>query len=100
MAGRRRRQLLPIPQVLPSHAAAFGRVIGAKLRDRSSCFARSYLLAVVDRVVVTGDMAEISGSNAGMMAMIAGQKLGTDQVPSFMEDWRARRDSNSRPPGS
>jgi hypothetical protein len=28
------------------------------------------------------------------------RKMGTDQVPTSICDWRARRDSNSRPPGS
>ena len=95
-----RRQLLPLDRIRASHLDAFSRVIGAKLRDPSSGFARSYLRAVVDRVVVTGDTAEITGSRARLVAAIAGESPGADLVPGFLQSWRARRDSNSRPPGS
>ena len=97
---RRSPQALPADRVLPSQVGAFSKVIRAKLRDRASPFARDYLHAVVDSVVVHGDTATISGSHARLMGAIAGKKMGTGQVPTFIPDWRARRDSNSRPPGS
>jgi site-specific DNA recombinase len=100
MAGLRRLQLLPVEQVLPSQVEAFSKVIRAKLRDQSSRFAKDYLHAVVDSVVVHDDTAIISGSHARLMQAVVGKKTGTDQVPSFIPDWRARRDSNSRPSGS
>jgi len=86
--------------MVSSQVDAFSKVVREKLRDRGSPFARDYLRAVVDSVVVDGDTATISGSNARLVGAIVGKKTGTDQVPNFIPDWRARRDSNSRPSGS
>jgi site-specific DNA recombinase len=99
IAGLRRLQALPVERILPSQVEAFGSLIGRRLRDRTSTFGRDYLRAVVDKVVVNGDTATISGSNARLMRVV-GTKPLAGQVPTFMHDWRARRDSNSRPPGS
>ena len=57
MAGLRRLQTLPLERILPSQVEAFGKVMRRRLRDRSSTFARDYLRAVVDRIVVTGNEA-------------------------------------------
>lgn len=94
MAGLRRLQQLPSEQVLPSQVEAFSKVVRAKLRDRGSPFARDYLRAVVDSVVVDGDTATISGSNARLVAAIVGKKTGTDQVPNLIPDWRANEDES------
>ena len=100
MASPRRRQLLPVERILPSHVEVLSKVSRRKLRDRGSPFARDYLHAVVDPVVVRDDVATISGSHERLMRTVAGTKKGTGQVPGFMHEWRARRDSNSRPRGS
>jgi hypothetical protein len=89
-----------VERILPSQVGAFGRLIGKKLRDRSSSFGRDYLRSVVDKVVVNGSTATISGSDAKLMRAVAAKKALAGQVPTFIQDWRARRDSNSRPPGS
>jgi hypothetical protein len=59
-----------------------------------------YLRTVVDKVVVNGSTATISGSHAKLMRAVAAKKVLAGQVPTFIQDWRARRDSNSRPLGS
>jgi len=94
MAELRRLQLLPIDRVLPSQVEEFSKVVRAKLRDRSSSFARDYLHAVVDSVVVGDDTATISGSHAKLMRAIAEKKMGTGQVPRFTPDWRAIEDES------
>jgi site-specific DNA recombinase len=91
---------LTLERILPSQVEAFGRLMGKKLRDRSSSYGRDYLRALVDKVVVNGSSATISGSNAKLMRAVAAKKVVAGQVPTFIQDWRARRDSNSRPPGS
>ena len=100
IAGLRRLQALPVERILPSQVEAFGKLIGKKLRDRSAAFGRDYLRAVVDQVVVNGNTATISGSNAKLMQAVAAKRPLAGQVPTFIQEWRARRDSNSRPPGS
>ena len=99
-AGLRRLQTLPVERILPSQVEAFGTLMGKRLRDRSSAFGKNYLRAVVDKVVVNGDTATISGSNAKLMRAVGAKKPQAGQVPGFIHDWCARRDSNSRPPGS
>ena len=56
---------------------------------------------LVDEVRLEGDKLKIRGSYAKLGAtfgMLEKMKLG--EVPGFIADWHARRDSNSRPPGS
>jgi len=100
MAGLRQRQALPIERVLPSQVEAFAKVIRTKLEDQSSTFAKDYLAALVDEIRVTGDTATISGSYGRLLGAVLEKKEDTKQVPSFIPDWRARQDSNPRPPGS
>lgn len=100
MAGLRRVQAMPIERILPSQVQAFSKALRAKLRDRSSTFAKDYLRTVVSEIRVTGQTATIAGSYAQLMSAVAQKKKESDQVPSFMRDWRARQDSNPRPPGS
>ena len=59
-----------------------------KLRDRSSGFAKDYLRSVVDEIRVEGNAATISGSYERLIAAVAKENEDTDQVPSFMRDWR------------
>ena len=100
MAGLRQRQALPIERVLPSQVEAFAKVVRTKLEDQSSTFAKDYLTALVDEIRVTGDTATISGSYGRLLGAVVEKKEDTKQVPSFIPDWRARQDSNPRPPGS
>ena len=100
MASLRRRHALPVARVLPSQVSAFSKVIRAKLRDRSSTFAKDYLRSVVDEIRVEGNTATISGSYERLIAAVANKKEGTVTVPSFMRHWRAWQDSNPRPLGS
>ncbi len=79
-------------RVLPSQVHAFSKAIVKKLQARSSGFARDYLRAVVDEVVIRQDTATISGSNAKLVRAVASKKPPTDQVPSFIQDWRARKE--------
>jgi site-specific DNA recombinase len=100
MASLRRLQALPLKHIQPSRVHAFSTVIRAKLRDRASGFARDYLRAVVDQIEVKDNIATISGSHARLVQAVVGNGSEHDLVPSCMHDWRARRDSNSRHPGS
>ena len=65
------------------------RSIRARLRERSSGFAKDYLRAVVDEVRIEGNKAIISGGYERLIAAVANKKEDTDQVPSFVRDWRA-----------
>jgi len=91
---------MPLERVMPSQVEAFGKALRGKLLDGGSGFAKGSLQALVDEIVVSGQTATVKGSYAALTSAIAQKKQGTDQVPSYMGDWRARQDSNPRPPGS
>ncbi|MBK1679882.1 hypothetical protein CKO20_05765 [Rhodocyclus tenuis] len=99
LAGVRRTHALPVERILPSNIEAFSKAIRAKLADKA--FAKRYLQALVDEIVVSGDTATMRGSYAALANAVAQMKKGTsEEVPRFMFDWRARSDSNARPLGS
>jgi len=51
---------------------------------------------MIDEVVVNGSEVIIKGSYAALAHAMHQMKMGTsNQVPTFIPDWRARRDSNS-----
>jgi hypothetical protein len=64
----------------------------------SSTDCRDYLRPVVDTVVVNGDTATISRNNAKLMRAVGAKMPVAGQVPSFIHDWCARKESNSQPP--
>ncbi len=99
LAGSRRNHAAPVERILPSNIEAFSKAIREKLRDKE--FAKRYLNVLVDEIVVSGDTATMKGSYARLVNAIAQTKKGTsEEVPSFIKNWRARSDSNARPLGS
>ena len=87
--------VLPMDRILASDVDMFAKLMRKKLRDRE--FSKRYLSALVDRIEVTPNQATLKGNYRKLTsAIIAAKKMGTsDEVPIFMCDWRARRDSNS-----
>ena len=55
---------------------------------------------MVDEVRVEDKAAIISGSYERLIAAVQSKKEDTFRVPTFMREWRVRRDSNSLPLGS
>ena len=103
LAGVRRDHSLPaVEHIKASQVDVFGKVLREKVLAKGSPLAKSYLNILVDEIVVNDKTATIKGSYAALAgAMGEIKRMGTlDQVPTFMPEWRARRDSNSRPPGS
>ena len=105
MAGVRRDHSVPVEHIKASQIEAFGKALRQRLLSGDPAFAKSYLKLLVDEIVVEGKAATIRGSYAALAsaaAMTTGKiKVGhSDQVPTFIRDWRARRDSNSLPLGS
>ena len=99
LAGTRREHALPaVEYIKPSQVEAFGQVLRQKLLAKDSPIAKRYLALLVDEIVVNDKTATMRGSHAALAStlhVIQGGKV--DQVPRLLPDWRARRDSNSRP---
>ena len=78
--------------------------VGGLLRDKSIGapeFRQAYARLLMDEVRVTDEEIRISGSKS-VLARCAADGVGepAPRVLSFVQEWRARRDSNSRPPDS
>ena len=72
-----------------------------RLRENGTDFAKRYLQVLVEEIVVRGSEATIRGNYDKLGMAVTGEKKGTsEEVPSFIFDWRARSDSNARPLGS
>lgn len=98
LAGVRRDHSLPVDQIKASQIDNFGKLLRQRLMSSDSGFAKSYLNLLVDEIVVQDRTATIKGSYAALAAAAAMDKIKvghSKQVPTFIHDWRARRDSNS-----
>ena len=77
---------------------ARARAEEARPKDGRPELAERYQNIAVDKIVINGDKATIRGSYGRLAVAVQGsQEAGLDQVPGFMGDWRARRDSNPWP---
>lgn len=97
LAGVRREQSLPIDQIKASQMTSFGKRLRERLLSSDRGFAKSYLRLLVDEIVVEDKTATMRGSYSALAAAASmDEKNGhLKQVPTFIHDWRARRDSNS-----
>ncbi|PIR09051.1 MAG: hypothetical protein COV51_06460, partial [Gallionellaceae bacterium CG11_big_fil_rev_8_21_14_0_20_60_62] len=98
LAGVRRDTSLPAVEYLKaSQVDAFGKVLREKLLSADSPLAKSYLKILVDEIVVRDKTATIRGSYDALADTLQKIKMGTliTQVPTFIPDWCAGRDSNS-----
>jgi len=96
-----RRQQLPLRKFGPQQVEDFALAAQDALLGPDSKLARGYLLATVSEIRIGPTEAHIKGSRAQLAATISAWKPdGVPTVPSFVSNWRARQDSNPRPPGS
>jgi len=105
LAGVRRDQSLPVENIKASQVDAFGKVLRQKLLSGNTGFAKGYLNLLVSEIVVEGTQATIRGSDVALASATlqsTAEKSGhlPEQVPTFIPNWCARRDSNSLPLGS
>jgi DNA invertase Pin-like site-specific DNA recombinase len=97
IALKRRTLEAPVAAVSQQKAAAFSAAVRAKLRDADNpSFRRAYLRLMLDKVVVGKESVRISGSKGVLAHQLSAENpLAPSLVPTLMEEWRARRDSNS-----
>lgn len=65
-------------------------------------YGKQLLRLLVTEIRVGIGTVEMIGPTAVLSAAVSEMKMGTslDEVPSLVSTWRARQDSNPRPPGS
>ncbi len=100
LATVRRNPNLPLDQIKASQIDLLGRLLKQKLLNGDTTLAKNYLNLLVNEIVVENHMAKVTGSYAAIAAAATQKetKIGlSNQVPTFIVDWRARDDSNVRP---
>ena len=84
----------------PEAIERFGRTMRENITSGEIPFRKAYIQSVVDRIEVDDRVIRILGSKATLEQASAGRAVGSAGVRSFERKWRARRDSNPRPPDS
>jgi site-specific DNA recombinase len=79
----------------------FGKLLSDGLRADNPALRQAYTRLLIDEVIVEHDRVQIRGSRKALeRAVIATSATTRNKVPSFAREWRARKDSNLRPPDS
>ena len=101
MAKLTDRNALAVRRVNADTVNAFCTALKERFTDRTSGLGKAYLRLLVDEIKLDGNELTVRGSHrrvADAIGFMQKRKLG--EVPSFVNDWRARQDLNPRPPGS
>ena len=89
---------LPGNQLSAEKVAACGTLLREQLQNGDPAFPRAYLNLLIDQVEVDDAEVRIRGPKSALAAAASGKlPKPLDGVPSFVREWRTRRDSNSRP---
>ena len=91
------------PSITPQALKTFARQARKRMRTESGGYRRDHLRALAQRVEVDAKEVRIMGSKSELLRTLvaaSSAKTASFGVPSFVPKWRARRDSNSRPPDS
>ncbi|WP_442919035.1 recombinase family protein [Methylomonas sp. 11b] len=93
----RRHQSIPTTSINQNQIDAFCRALKTRLLDRSSGFGKGYLKLLVDEVRIDGKQAIMQGSYENLAYAVGSSKEASEEVPTFMRQWRPGDDSNVRP---
>jgi DNA invertase Pin-like site-specific DNA recombinase len=95
------QQQLASVKVAPARINAFCKALRDRLTDVDSGLGKAYLRLLVDEIRLEHNQLTVRGTYgqvADAVRILEKMKLG--EVPSSTRVWRAREDSNPRPPGS
>ncbi|MEW8333103.1 MAG: recombinase family protein [Candidatus Thiodiazotropha sp.] len=98
--GRRRQ--IPLKKFGTQQIQEFAEAMRDEILTPGSKYAKKYLHTIVSEIRINPPNGVITGANANMAGAISGWKRGRGHlmVPSHVSNWRARKDSNLRPPSS
>ena len=98
MAKLKDRQALAVRRVNADTVKTFCAALKERFTDPTSGLGKAYLRLLVDDIKLDGNELVVTGNHrrlADAFGFMQKRKLG--EVPSFVDVWRARRDSNPRP---
>ncbi|WP_424399114.1 zinc ribbon domain-containing protein [Methylomonas methanica] len=93
----RRNQSIPSRNINQKQIDGFCQALRARLLDKSSGFGKGYLKLLVDEVRIDGKQAIMQGSYENLAYAVGSSKDASEEVPTFMRQWRPGDDSNVRP---
>jgi site-specific DNA recombinase len=79
---------------------AFARLMTEKLDTGDTSAGKTHIHSIVDAIEVDDQAIRIIGSKDLLQAVIAGKQIENGVDRGFVRKWRARKDSNLRPPDS
>ena len=89
---------------MPAHLRIISSVLISTIQRNpkrpSDGFRRAYIRSIIDNVEVDDAEIRIHGRRAVLERLVMGGGAAPAGVPSFVRKWRARKDSNLRPPDS
>src|SRR5262249_18706804 len=91
------------PSITPQTLKTFARQARKRMRTESGGYRRDHLRAFAQRVEVDAKEVRIMGPKSVLLrtrVAVSSAKTAGFGVPSFVPKWRARKDSNLRPPDS
>ena len=100
LATTRRAPAMPTEPLRASQIDRLSKLLKDKLLAKDTGIAKSYLNLLIDEIIVSENTAQVKGSYAALVATANNQEIkkgNLKQVPSFIHDWCARRESNPRP---
>ena len=97
MAEARKTPLPPAIEFLkPSQVDNYGKMLRGRLQAKDPASVKNSIQSLVEEIVIKNDEAIIRGSYAALAVALHQMKMGTSvQVPTFIPNWCAGRDSNS-----
>lgn len=96
IALKRRALETPVAPATLEKTVRFSQALRARLQDRDNpAFRRAYVRLMLDKVVVGKEAVRISGPKAVLAHQLEAQNpLPPSLVPTLMDGWRTRHDSN------
>ena len=92
--------IAPAIRIDPALIERFGRTMREKFTTGSVPFRKAYLQSIIDVVEVDDHRIRIKGSKDVLERAVLAGEAARESGSQMSTRWRARRDSNSRPPDS
>ncbi|HDZ74965.1 MAG TPA: recombinase family protein [Aurantimonas coralicida] len=91
---RVRRLIGPELELEPERIVAFSNYMKDRVRNGDIPFRKAYIRSIIDHIVIGDTQATLSGRRDGLRALVATHNGGGQAVPTGIQEWCTRLDSN------